>query len=286
MELLTPSEGEREAVVGPPGSPDALRYRVWSPQAEPPRATLAVLSGVMSNTAWFRPLAEPWRAMGYRVVGVERRGSGLNAAQGKGDTESAEQLLSDAAAVIEHARAPGRPLVIVGWCWGAILGIHLALRLGGAVDGLALLTPGLFPSAAIVERMKEAKAAGEGQPPEAAVLPSPITDEMFTDGPARAGFIERDDARWRTFSPRFLEVSTRLSMVARMRLRKLAPPVFVALADDDVTTDNARMIAELARLPAERVRTVSLPGSHGLQFDAPAELSERLDAWARDALGV
>lgn len=286
MDLLAPTEGESEASTGPDGADDALRYRVWPAAAQPPRATLAVLSGVMSNTAWFRPLAERWRGMGYRVLGVERRGSGLNAAQGKGDTESADRLVTDAVRVIEHGRAPERPLIIVGWCWGAILGVHLALRLGHAVDGIALLTPGLFPSSMLVERMKAAAAAGEGQPPEAPVLDSPITDDMFTDGPARTEFIAKDEARWRTFSPRFLEVSTRLSMVARMRLRKLAPPLLVVLADDDVTTDNERMVAELARLPAERVRTVSLPGSHGLQFDAPQALTERLDAWARDALGV
>ena len=51
MDLLRPTAGETEAVVGEDGSPDALRYRVWAPQSDPPRATLAVLSGVMSNTA-------------------------------------------------------------------------------------------------------------------------------------------------------------------------------------------------------------------------------------------
>lgn len=255
-----PSAGEHEASTEPPGSPDALRYRSWSPTTEPPRATLAVLSGVMSNTAWFRPLAEQWRVRGFHVLGVERRGSGLNAGQGRGDTESAEQLIGDALRVIEHGRAPGRPLVIVGWCWGAILGVHLALRLGEAVDGLALLTPGLYPSATLVERMAAVQAQGQGQPPEAPVLASPITDEMFTDGPALDGFIRRDEARWRTFSPRFLEVSTKLSMAARMRLRKLVAPVLVVLAERDVTTDNARMIAELARLPPSASVRCPCPG--------------------------
>ncbi|MEM7160416.1 MAG: alpha/beta fold hydrolase [Myxococcota bacterium] len=285
MDWHAPSEGESVASTPADAPEGVLRYRVWAPSGEP-RATLAVLSGVMSNTAWFRPLAERWCAMGYRVIGAERRGSGLNVEQGKGDTESAQQLLDDAQRVVEHGRAEGAPLVIVGWCWGAILGTHLALAMGDAVAGVALLTPGHIPSAALAERMKALAIEGKGQPEHEAVLQSPITDEMFTDGPAIDGFIRRDEARWRTFSPRFLAVSTKLSFAARMRLRRLKPPVFVALAEDDVTTDNDAMIAELARLPAERVRTVSLPGAHGLQFDAPDELSKRLDAWARDALGV
>ncbi|MEX1366686.1 MAG: alpha/beta hydrolase, partial [Nannocystaceae bacterium] len=140
-----PDAFEREAITEPIGSADPLRYRVWSPaEGTRPRATLAVLSGIMSNTAWFRPLAVRWQAMGYHVLGVERRGSGLNSAQGQGDTESADRLLHDAAAVIAHGRAAEVPLVIVGWCWGAILGVHLALRLSDTA-GLALLTPGLFP---------------------------------------------------------------------------------------------------------------------------------------------
>jgi len=289
MDLTAPTAGETVATLptGPDQAP-ALRYRVWAEPAAPPRATLAVLSGVMSNTAWFRPLADVWRGMGYRVIGLERRGSGLNHAPEAGceDTPSAEALLDDAARQLEHGRAPGRPVVLVGWCWGGILAVHLALRLGGTVDGLALLTPGIHPSATLTERMRALAEQAKGLAPERPVLESPITDEMFTAGPALDGFIRRDQARWRSFSPRFLDVSTRLSLAARLRLRKLALPVFVALAEDDVTTDNAAILAELARLPADRVRTTLLPGPHGLQFDAPVALAGRLDAWAHDALGV
>lgn len=286
MDLSAPTAGETVATL-----PEGLRYRVWAEPSAPPRATLAVLSGVMSNTAWFRPLADAWRGMGYRVIGLERRGSGLNytADAGCEDTPSAEALLDDAARELEHGRAPGRPVVIVGWCWGAILAVHLALRLEGSVDGLALLTPGIIPSAALAERMRALAEQALGLAPAEPGLESPITDEMFTAGPALDGFIRRDEARWRRFSPRFLDVSTRLSLAARLRLRKLALPVFVALAEDDVTTDNAAILAELGRLPAGRVRTTCLPGPHGLQFDAPAALAERLDAWAHqelDTLGV
>jgi pimeloyl-ACP methyl ester carboxylesterase len=296
MDPLDPSEGETIAEL--PETPaahtgvggPALRFRVWTePEGAEPRATLAVLSGVMSNTAWFRPLAERWRAMGYRVVGLERRGSGLNWAPGAEDVPSARDLEQDAIRELTSAdgMAPGRPVVIVGWCWGAILGVQLALALGAdRVDGLALLAPGLHPSPALVERMRALQEQAKAAAPDEPVLESPITDEMFTQGPMLDAFVRRDEARWRRFSPRFLDVSTRLSLAARMRLRKLTIPVFVALADDDVTTDNAAILAELARLPADRVRTTRLPGPHGLQFDAPEALSERLDAWARDALGV
>lgn len=305
MDLRLPTPGETEATLpAADAATPALRYRVWTELQSPPRATLAVLSGVMSNTAWFRPLADEWRRMGYRVIGLERRGSGLNyssstrprtTADGGGpaaaceDTPSAEVLVDDACRQLAHGSAPGRPVVLVGWCWGAILAVHVALRRQGGegpLAGLALLTPGLHPSAALAERMKALAEAARGLPPGEPVLESPITDELFTDGPALDGFIRRDAARWQRFSPRFLDVSTRLSLAARLRLGKLALPVFVALAEDDATTDNDAILAELARLPADRVRTTSLPGPHGLQFTAPAALAERLDAWAHHALGV
>lgn len=283
MDLLQPTPHERTAEVETPDGA-RLRYRVWEGDGEP-RAELVVLSGVMSNTAWFRPLAEQWVEQGYRVIGAERRGSGLNEA-GRGDTESAQMLLDDATAVIEHGATPGRPLILVGWCWGAILSVHLALLLGTKLAGLALLTPGLFPSAELSTRMKALAGQGDEGAPENPVLHSPIEDEMFTDGPALDGFIRRDSARWQRFSPRFLAVSTKLSFAARMRLRKLTVPVLTVLARDDVTTDNDKMLAELARLPDERVRSVTLPGGHGLQFDAAPALARHLDEWAKDALGV
>lgn len=303
MNLLAPTAGETVATLprDPGDESSPLRYRVWVEPQAPPRATLAVLSGVMSNTAWFRPLAMVWRGLGYRVIGLERRGSGLNYVIDGGceDTESAEALIDDAVRELEHGRAPGRPVVLVGWCWGAILAVHLALRLqaprkpgvlgaDGGIDlrGLALLTPGLHPSPAVADHMRALAEVAKGLPPELPMLESPITDEMFTSGPALDGFIRRDETRWQSFSPRFLDVSTRMSLAARLRLRKLALPVFVALAEDDETTDNAEIVAELARLPPDRVRTALLPGPHGLQFEAPAELGGRLDAWAHDALGV
>ncbi len=283
VDLRVPTEGETTATVDEPG-PDALRYRVWEP-ASAPRATLALVAGVMSNAAWFRGLASRWRAAGLRVVGVERRGSGLNEA-GRGDAASAAQVLGDARRVIEHARAPDRPLIIVGWCWGANVAVNLTLAMKASVDGLALLSPGLFPSSAIIDRMRVLVEQGDEHRQDAVVLDSPITEEMFTTGPALAGFILHDDTRWRRFTPRFLEVSGRLSLAAQMRLRRVAVPVFVALGQDDEATDNARTLAELARLPGDSVHTTSLPGGHGLQFDVPQALAQQLDAWAADALGV
>lgn len=287
MDPLAPSPGESivELAAAAPGEP-ALRYRVWAEPAAPARATLALLSGVMSNTAWLRPLAAAWRDMGYRVIGLERRGSGLNYEPGAAceDAPSAEALVSDARRQLAHGRAPERPVVLVGWCWGAILAVHVALA--EPVAGLGLLTPGIHPSAALEARMRALAEQAQGLPPEVPALPSPITDEMFTEGPALDGFIRRDAARWQRFSPRFLDVSTRLTLGARMRLRRIAVPVLVALAEDDATTDNDKILAELTRLPAGAVRTTTLPGPHGLQFEHPVALAQRLDAWAHDALGV
>lgn len=253
-----------------------LSYRVWEAGA-PVRATVVLFNGVVSHAGWFSSLAEPLAEGGLRVVGADRRGSGLNEVA-RGDAPSAAVVLDDAAAIIAAARAPGRPLVLVGWCWGAILAVNLAARFQGGAAGLALLTPGLWPSAEIKAGMAARADAAAAHHPSAAVLDSPITDEMFTSGPALEAFIRRDPLKLRAFSPRFLQISTKLTVAAAGRLRALKLPILAVLASRDRATDNAAARAALAGLPGE-VRVLELPADHGLHFDAPEALASALAEW-------
>jgi alpha-beta hydrolase superfamily lysophospholipase len=264
---------------------DGYRLAVRSWEAEQPSATLVLFSGVVSHSAWFRPVGGLLAARGFTVIGADRRGSGLCDAA-RGDAPSAGVLLDDAAAVAAATRVPGKPLVLVGWCWGAILATGLAARLRGEVAGLALLTPGLWPTAVIREGMAaRAKLAALADPQAAAVssLDSPITDDMFTTGPALGGFIAEDPLRLRLFSPRFLDVSTRLTVAAAGRLRTIAAPILCVLASRDRATDNEATLAALSTLSAP-VTTVTLVGDHGLQFDAPAELAAAVGDWVKDVV--
>lgn len=253
-----------------------LQYRVWAPAPQAPalevgspRAVVVFLNGVMSHSGWFEPLAGELTAAGVHMVGADRRGTGTNTIA-RGDAPSAKHLVTDAAAIIAAERVPGSPLIVVGWCWGAVLAVHLAPELGSTLDGLVFVAPGLCPTALVSEKA-EAEAARVGPGPEdEPALPSPLSEDLFTAGPALEGFILQDPLRLRAFTRRFRGIMDRMAMFAPRGLAKLQPPVLLVLADADRATDNARTEQVFATIP--RLTHGTVPGQHGVQFDAPREI--------------
>src|SRR4051812_682136 len=79
-----------------------LRYRRWS-SGQTPRATLVLLNGVMSHSGWFQPLAHHIVDAGIKLVGADRRGTGLNEIA-RGDALSAEAVIDDVERIIEAER--------------------------------------------------------------------------------------------------------------------------------------------------------------------------------------
>ncbi len=247
-----------------------LRYRQW-PTPPEPIATAICFNGIMSHSAWFSPLADSLVDAGVRVIGADRRGSGPNHS-GRGDADSGKTLVDDALAVIQTERGPA-PLVLVGWCWGAALAIQAALAVDPKPAALVLVTPGLVPTAEVRARAQAQLAQVGPAPEDSPRVPLPITEEMFTRGPALDGFIRKDADRVRMMTPRFSTTSAKLSAFALARLPKVEVPVLVVLAADDEATDNEATRTAFARLPPDRREIVTLPGGHGVIFEAPAELA-------------
>ena len=259
----------------------SLTYRVW-PASDPARARVGLFNGIMSHSAWFGPLAPGLTEVGLRLIGLDRRGSGLNET-GRGDAPAASVFVDDALALIE-AESDETPLFLVGWCWGAALATAVAHALGDRVAGLVLVTPGMFNRPALhaaIEAQTERIAAAE---PEAAVIDSPIDDTMFTRSDALETFVRADAHRVQTISPRMLAVTKKLATAATIRLRKLAVPVLVVLADEDEATDNEATETYFRKLPCDRVRIERVPGRHGVQFDAPRETTAAITAFIDEHL--
>jgi len=231
-----------------------LAHRVWG--GGEPRATLVLLSGIMSHSAWFRPVALPLAARGVRVVGLDRRGSGENE-EARGNAPSPEVLLSDVRLFVERAAADG-PVFLLGWCWGAVLGIATALELGEELAGLIVAAPGVFPSARVRERIREESARIDGRALDEVCVRNPVTEEMFTDGPGLE-LILGDDKRLREFTPRFFRVSGKLGAIAATRIARLQVPLLVLLAENDEAVDNERTREAFGALPDAQVRLASRP---------------------------
>ena len=117
-------------------------------------------------------------------------------------------------------------------------------------------------------------------PPDSPCIESPISDEMFTSGPALAGFITQDRRRLARFTPRFLDVMGKLGMGARLTLPKLSLPILLVLATEDAATDNQETQRAFTEMTHGRVGACYLAGAHGLQFDAPDQLARTIVHWA------
>lgn len=270
-------EGQLRRCTSPDGY--ALSYRTWTP-AGPPRASVVWLTGIMSNSRWLSPVARGLRDAGLHLVGADRRGAGPNR-RARGDAPNAAAVIDDALAIIDAEVPAARRLIVVGWCWGSVLGLNVAARLGSRLAGLSLVAPGLYPSQAIKDAAHTHEAAADGAPEHEAVIASPIDDTMFTEGPALEAFIRRDPERLLHFSPRYRAIMGKLALGATLGLRKLQCPLQLLLADDDRATDNDAARAAVARLPRERVQIAQTRSGHGLQFDAPEWLTTQLVDFAQ-----
>ncbi len=259
-----------------------LTYRAWRPKGTP-RASLVLFNGLMSHSEWFFPLADPLVEAGFALIGADRRGSGLNT-QARGDAPTAKALVTDALTIIDDAVPPDQPLVLAGWCWGSVLALNLLRPLGERTRGLVLLTPGLFPTVAVVDAAAAGWQQSEGADDDTPVVPSPIVPSMFTRGPYLDAFIKADPHSLLRFTRRFMGHNKRLSMGATMQLRKLRLPTLVILAEDDEATCNDAANEALDAVAGAPLTRTMVPGAHGMQFDAPEATTAAMTAFVNDLL--
>ena len=256
----------------------SLQYRVWSP-ADDPLAALFLVSGMMSHSGWFGTLASFLSESHVKVIGADRRSSGLNE-KDRGNALSRHMLVSDFLRIVEQEDC-GAPIYLVGWCWGAALAINAALELGCKVSGVALLAPGLFPSERIRDAMRRDSTQLHSTQLSSGQVQSPLTPEMFTDIFEFQKYIANDDLAVRTFTTRFIQVSQQMQLVAITRLTHLICPVLLLLAAKDQTVDNPRTLVAFQKLPAATLTCATLSCNHGMQFEAPQELATRITEWVQ-----
>ncbi len=252
-----------------------LRYRVWS-STEQSAATVVLLSGMMSHSAWFRESSELMARVGLKVVGADRRGSGLNE-EGRGDAPSRCALVSDLHAIIEQERG-ARPVYVAGWCWGALIAVCACLDSEAPLDGLILLAPGIFPSQQIKHIAQREIRAYADTDPHVLCLPSPISSEMFSDLPLVRRFIESDPLAQRRFTSNFFSISLEMSRIAAVRMNQLNIPVLLLLASTDRTIDREQTLKALQRV-RKPIAVSTIECNHAMQLEAPMQVSTQISRW-------
>jgi alpha-beta hydrolase superfamily lysophospholipase len=254
----------------------SLFYRLW-PTVEAPVAALFLVSGMMSHSGWFGALASALSQSRIKVIGADRRSSGLNVSN-RNDSPSRHRLIADLCSIIKNEDC-GIPIYLVGWCWGAALAINTALELGGIVKGVILLAPGLFPSERISRAIAQDLKLLQDTQADSCLLKSPLTEEMFTNIIEFQTFIANDELAVRSYTSEFVRVSRQMSLVACTRLVRLTCPVLLLLAAQDQMVDNARTIRAFRSLPAEMLTCATINCNHGMQFEAPHELATHIAQW-------
>lgn len=258
----------------------SIRCRLWEP--DDACATVVAVHGVAGHSLWLEPVARRLAGRGVRTLAMDRRGAGMNGA-GRGDAPSAEALIGDLAAVLRRAAADGAPVHLCGFCWGSVYAVNALAALdaeaGAAPEVVTAIhvAPSLFPSALVRER--PLLTGDSGAPTEAPAMPI----ECFTEGPALEAIVEPDPLRLRAVSPRFNACLERFSAGLWMKLLRHSRPSLLLLAADDRAVDNAATERLFRRLDADRVSVRTVPGAHGVQFDAPEEAAALIAGWVRDA---
>jgi len=237
-----------------------------------PRARVVCVHGIQSHAGWYVHSCRRWAAAGYEVFFLDRRGSGRNESA-RGDTPSFRRLLDDVGEfLLVHRRHSLLPLILVGISWGGKIGVGLARRLPGLLDGLVLVAPGFCPRVAPTPRERLAILCARLVAPRR-LFPVPLNEpELFTATPHWQEFVRNDPLALRQATARFFVESVRLDWYMRFPVRSVTMPVLTLLAERDRIIDNGRTRKLIARFPSSENQIIEYPGAHHtLEFEADAE---------------
>jgi alpha-beta hydrolase superfamily lysophospholipase len=219
-----------------------LRYRRYEPGGEP-RATIIGIHGIQSHGGWYEYSCTKLCEAGFRVLYLDRRGSGLND-QARGDAPAFGRLLDD---LVELVRSPAvvgatRPgaaanhegkVFFAAVSWGGKLAVALQRLQEGLVDGLMLLCPGLFPQVGIAPWTQLGIFGARLISPRR-LFPIPLDDpELFTTSPRWREFIHADPLALHQATARFFVESFRLDRYLRKAPGHVKVPVLLLLAGQD-----------------------------------------------------
>lgn len=253
-----------------------LQYYVWGDNAVN-EGVVFYLPGFMSHTLWQESQLEALAERGYKVVGIDRRGSGINNYGKAGDAPSIEQLLEDHDIIIDR-EAKGGPRHIWGWCLGGVFAINYVCWAHSKIDSLLLAAPSIFPQEHLAERALRLGAHPTDENLESE-MPIAIIEDDFTRGPALHNFILKDKKRIKRITYRFYLIRKQMCQYAWIKVqgKKLKIPTRLILAGRDVIVDND--MTEKIFKPLKNCEIQYIDAGHGIQFDNTEALMDSVWTW-------
>jgi alpha-beta hydrolase superfamily lysophospholipase len=249
----------------------SIRSRWWPGSAD--GVSVVYLHGIQSHGEWFLGTASRLAASGAAVLLPDRRGSGLNR-EARGHAPSAGRLIDDVGEQLDWVRErSGRSGAhLVGVSWGGKLAFCVQQRAAERVEGLTLISPGIFARVDLSWGLKCRVAAARVFSPRRG-FPIPLDDpKLFTTNPEWIEFIRNDPHRLENATASFFFASRSLGKVAQTTSCGPSTPLHLFLAEHDRIIDNERTKAWARGLGWPNRSITEYEGTHHtLEFESTRE---------------
>ena len=259
-----------------------LHYRHFQPVGMS-KGTIVFIHGIQSHGGWYETSCKKFAQAGYRVLFLDRRGSGLNEVS-RGDSPSFRTLLDDLKEFLQYQRkeiAGSTPLIIGAISWGGKIAFGLEIRMANLVDGFLLLAPGFCPKVHPTRKERFFIALGSLFAPRR-LFNIPLNDpELFTSNPVAQKFLKEDQLALRKATARFLLDSVRLDFYLRIFRTKISKPILLLIAGQDKIIDNEKTIEFVKRFSSGSLTIKEYPEAHHtFEFEPqPQKHIEEIEEW-------
>ena len=259
-----------------------LHYRHFQPVGMS-KGTIVFIHGIQSHGGWYETSCKKFAQAGYRVLFLDRRGSGLNEVS-RGDSPSFRTLLDDLKEFLQYQRkeiAGSTPLIIGAISWGGKIAFGLEIRMANLVDGFILLAPGFCPKVHPTRKERFFIALGSLFAPRR-LFNIPLNDpELFTTNPSAQKFLKEDPLALRKATARFLLDSVRLDFYLRIFRTKISKPILLLIAGQDKIIDNEKTIEFVKRFSSGSLTIKEYPEAHHtFEFEPqPQKHIEEIEEW-------
>jgi alpha-beta hydrolase superfamily lysophospholipase len=237
-----------------------------------------------SHSGWFLETGSDLAERGVKAYVFDRRGSGLSDGA-RGHAEAYRDWLEDIRAVVQLAREehPGKPVHLLGHCFGAKLALGFALRFPKLAETLSLIAPPQFSLKADISLPEKAKVAWGALWGRRLRLRVPIRDDMFTRDPERCQFIREDELKLESVTAQFYMQVFWMDRWLHRALPSLAVPTLVMVGREDVVVDPFKVQSRLfPRLGCRRKAMEVFDCWHDLLFEPlRMQVLERVVSWLR-----
>ena len=254
-----------------------LACRVWAGDAKFPVAVY--LHGIEGHSQWFQNTANVLSRHGIGVYAPDRRGAGLNSEE-RGHLNSFKTLLADIEIILRLVAVEnvGRPIVLIGNCWGGKPASVIARRDYRSTDGaqlpslagLILICPAIHTKVDFGWRTKLDIGISvlKGDRCSRASLDIPIEPVMFTQDPTYLEFIKNDPLRLLSASKKFFFEQFLLTLKAKSAASKLRLPVLLIESGQDQIVDVAALDHWFAKVKAvDTGKKLFAEAAHSIEFD-------------------